>query len=316
MNGDQRLDVRLVGDHGAELQLAGAAGLEAVPTRARLLSEGPVEAVIRLEAQPAGNAAARLLVWLHAYRNRPWLRAVVRTCGIPGDDFVRLRIPVETLGDPLRASLGMSLGSSAIDWLPGETFPLDARSVTRMFRKDTAAVWSAQLDGQTFWTDESHAWAEVGALGWGVSVGALPGSADHVRAISLSGTGNITVDIAPAGGGCATVELFFQFRAGRGGDVREFQAFSNPLVASAEASWYQDSLGLGPHWAQQRRRRCCECGDGGRPRLGPDLRATRQLARQPGHRGDLATGGLATRRQRHRPWASPTNCGGRCCTSG
>ncbi len=246
MNGDRRLDVRLIGDSGAELQWPGPTGLEAIPLRARLLSSGPAEAIVRLEAQPTGNSAARLLVWLHAYRNRPWLRTVVRACGVPTNDVVRLRIPVETLGDPLRVALGLSVGDAESDWFPGESFPLDARSVARMVRQDADAVWSAQLDGQSFWTDESVAWAEVSALGWGVTVGALPGSDSSVREISLAGAGDITVDITPVGNGCATVELFLQFRGGRAGDVREFRAFSSPLVATAETTWYHDSLGLGP----------------------------------------------------------------------
>lgn len=245
MNGDQRLDVRLIGKRNAELMLPAAGGLEAASIHARLLSEGPAEAVIRLQAQPADSATGRRLIWLHAYRNQPWLRAVIQTCGVPTNDNLRLRLPIETLGDPLRASLGMSRGNTDHDWLPGESFPLGARSVAQISRHGTAADWSAQLDGQTFWTDESPSWAQVGALGWSVAVGSAPGTDDRIREISLSGGGDITIDIA-AGGGCSTAELFLQFRAGRGGDIREFLTFSNPIVATAEASWYQNSLGLGP----------------------------------------------------------------------
>lgn len=245
MNGDRRVDVRLIGERGAELLWPGAGGPEPVPLQARLLSTGPAEAVVRLEAQPPTSAAASLLVWLHAYRDQPWLRTVVRACDVPTNQSVRLRIPVETLGDPLRAALGVSVGDAGNEWTPGESFSLAPRSVARLVQQDDRLVWSSQLDGQSFLTTESTAWAEVGALGWNVAVGALPGSDDQVHEINLTGSGDIAVDIAPVGGGCGTVELFLQFRGGRARDVRKFQVFSNPLVATAEIDWYQDSLALG-----------------------------------------------------------------------
>ncbi len=199
---------------------------------------------------PCGDRARtqlrRVVVWLHAYRDQPWVRTLVRTCGVEATDTAQLHIPVETLGDPLRAAIGMAPGGAENAWLPGESFPVDARSVARLVRQADGDTWSAELDRRSFWTDESVAWAEIGALGWSVTVGAMPASDRTVRTISLAGSGAVDIDMAAVGGGCATAELFLQFRAGRTGEVREFLDFSNPLVATAEPSWYQDSLALGP----------------------------------------------------------------------
>ncbi len=246
MNGDRRVDIRLVGDRGAEIRWPGAEGMAAAPLQARLVSSGPAAAVVRIEAAPAQSSSASAVVWLHAYRDQPWIRVVIRTCGGAATDIARIHVPIETLGDPLRATVGMAPGNAENAWLPAESFPLDARSTARIVRQGDEMSWSAQLDGQTFWTDESVAWAEFGSLGWSVAAAASPTSDGPVRSISLAGSGAIEVDVAPTGGRCTTAELFLQFRAGVAGETREFLDFQSPLVAAAEASWLRDSLALGP----------------------------------------------------------------------